>query len=212
MTLAAVVDYDLGNLPSVTKAIERIGVDTVIVDSPAGFDETIDAVVFPGVGHFGAGARNLAERRLDRPLKEWASAGRPLLGICVGLQLLFAHSEEDPDAAGLGIVDGEVRRLKAAKVPLIGWANIDVAPRARVLDAVQPDDMAYFVHSYYVDPDPAVVAATTTYEHEFCSAIEADNVVGLQFHPEKSAEVGRKVLQRFFDVVVTGSAAGRPAT
>jgi len=209
---AAVVDYDLGNLPSVTKAIERIGVDTVIVDSPDGFDDSIDAVVFPGVGHFGAGARNLAERRLDAPLKEWAHVGKPLLGICVGLQLLFEHSEEDPDAAGLGIVTGEVRRLKAAKVPLIGWATLDIAPRAKVLDAVQPDDMAYFVHSYYVDPVLSVVAATTTYEHDFCSAIEMDNVVGVQFHPEKSAEVGRKVLQRFFDVVVApGSAEGRPS-
>ena len=206
MTLAAVIDYDLGNLPSVTKAIERIGVDTVIVDSPEGFDDTIDAVVFPGVGHFGAGARNLSDRGLVEPLREWASAGKPLLGICVGLQLLFAHSEEDPDATGLGIVDGEVRRLKAAKVPLIGWVTLDVAPRAKVLNAVKPDDMAYFVHSYYVDPDPAVVAATTTYEHEFCSAIEMDNVVGVQFHPEKSADVGRRVLQRFFETL--GSAEG----
>jgi len=186
----------------VTKAIERIGVDTVIVDTPHGFDDSFDAVVFPGVGHFGAGARNLADRGLDAPLKEWAAAGEPLLGICVGLQLLFEHSEEDPDARGLGIVSGEVRRLQAAKVPLIGWATLDVAPRARVLDAVRPDDMAYFVHSYYVDPDPSVVAATTAYEHDFCSAIEMDNVIGVQFHPEKSAEVGRKVLQRFFDVVV----------
>jgi len=208
---AAVVDYDLGNLPSVTKAIERIGVDTVIVDSPDGFDDSVDAVVFPGVGHFGAGARNLADRKLDEPLKEWARAGRPLLGICVGLQLLFSRSEEDPDATGLGIVDGEVRRLKAAKVPLIGWATLDVAPRAKVLDAVDPGDMAYFVHSYYVEPDPSVVAATTSYEHDFCSAVEMENVVGVQFHPEKSAEVGRKVLQRFFDVVVPGSAEGRPS-
>jgi glutamine amidotransferase len=202
MTRAAVIDYDLGNLPSVTKAIERIGVEAVLVDSPGGFDDMFDAVVFPGVGHFGAGARNLTDRKLDGPLKEWAAAGKPLLGICVGLQLLFERSEEDPDATGLGIVDGEVRRLKAAKVPLIGWATLDVAPDAKVLDAVRPGEMAYFVHSYYVDPDPSVVAATTTYEHDFCSAIESGNVVGVQFHPEKSADVGRRVLQRFFDVIV----------
>jgi glutamine amidotransferase len=124
------------------------------------------------------------------------------LGNCVGLQLLFERSEEDPDATGLGIVDGEVRRLKAAKVPLIGWATLDVAPGAKVLDAVRPGEMAYFVHSYYVDPDPSVVAATTTYEHDFCSALETGNIVGVQFHPEKSADVGRRVLQRFFDVIV----------
>ena len=200
MTLAAVVDYDLGNLPSVTKALQRIGVDTVITDSGKGFEDA-DAVVLPGVGHFGAGARNLRDRGLDGPLKEWAAAGKPLLGICVGLQLFFERSEEDPDATGLGIVDGEVRRLKAAKVPLMGWTTLDVSPEAKVLSAVAPDDYAYFVHSYYVDPDPSVVAATANYEHDFCAAIEAGNVVGTQFHPEKSAEVGRKVLQRFFDVV-----------
>lgn len=199
---AAVIDYDLGNLPSVTKALERIGVNAVIVDSAAALTGDFDAVVLPGVGHFGAGARNLAERGLDAPLKEWASAGKPLLGICVGLQLFFERSEEDPDATGLGIVDGEVRRLKAAKVPLMGWTTLDVSPTAKVLAAVRPDEMTYFVHSYYVDPDPAVVAATANYEHDFCAAIEAGNVVGTQFHPEKSADVGRRVLQRFFDVVV----------
>lgn len=197
-----VIDYDLGNLPSVTKALQRIGVETTIVDSSAGFEQDLDAVVLPGVGHFGAGARNLRDRGLDAPLREWANAGKPLLGICVGLQLFFERSAEDRDARGLGIVDGEVRRLKAAKVPLMGWTTLDVAPDATVLSAVAPDDYAYFVHSYYVDPDPSSVAATAHYEHDFCAAVEAGNVVGTQFHPEKSADVGRKVLQRFFERVV----------
>ena len=201
MTRAAVIDYDLGNLPSVTKALQRIGVETTIVDSSDGL-ESVDAVVLPGVGHFGAGARNLRDRGLDAPLKDWAAAGKPLLGICVGLQLFFERSEEDPDATGLGIVEGDVKRLRAGKVPLMGWATLDVEPDAKVLSAVGPDDYAYFVHSYYVDPDPSAVAATANYGHDFCAAIEAGNVVGTQFHPEKSAEVGRKVLQRFFDVVV----------
>jgi glutamine amidotransferase len=184
----------------VTKALERIGVDAFVTASGDGFADA-DAVVLPGVGHFGAGARNLRERKLDGPLKEWAAAGKPLLGICVGLQLFFDHSEEDPDASGLGIIDGEVRRLKAAKVPLMGWTTLDVAPSAKVLDAVRPGDYAYFVHSYYVDPDPSVVAATANYEHEFCAAIEAGSLVGTQFHPEKSADVGRKVLRRFFETL-----------
>jgi glutamine amidotransferase len=195
---AAVIDYDLGNLPSVTKALERIGVETRLVDGPDGFGDDVDVVVLPGVGHFGAGAHNLRERRLDGPLKDWAASGKPFLGICVGLQLLFDRSEEDADARGLGIVDGVVRRLKAAKVPHMGWNTVEVAPTARVLDAIEPNDSAYFVHSYYVDPDPGVVVGTTTYEAPFCSAIEADNIVGVQFHPEKSADVGRKVLERFF--------------
>lgn len=196
---AAVIDYDLGNLPSVTKALERIGVSTLIVDGPAGLASDFDVVVLPGVGHFGAGAANLRQRRLDAPLKEWAESGRPFLGICVGLQLLFERSEEDPDARGLGIVGGTVRRLKADKVPHMGWNTVEVAPTARVLDAIAPEETAYFVHSYYVDPDPSVVVGTTTHGQTFCSAIEADNVVGVQFHPEKSADVGRRVLERFFE-------------
>jgi glutamine amidotransferase len=199
VTRAAVIDYDMGNLPSVTKALERIGVEATIVGAPEGLTDDFDAVVLPGVGHFGAGVRNLADRRLDAPLKAWAAGGRPFLGICVGLQLLFERSEEDADARGLGIVDGGVRRLRAGKVPHIGWNTLELVNGARVLDVVAPEDMAYFVHSYYVDPDPAAVVATTTHEETFCSAIEADNVVGVQFHPEKSAEVGRRVLERFFE-------------
>jgi glutamine amidotransferase len=193
----AVIDYDLGNLPSVTKALERIGVDNEIVarsDDLRGFD----VVVRPGVGHFGTGMRNLRERGFDRSLKDWADRGKPLLGICVGLQLFMDSSDEDPDERGLGVVSGHVRRLSAPKVPHMGWNTLDVSTDARVLSAVDPGEMAYFVHSYYVDPSDDVVAATTTYEETFCSGVEQENVVGVQFHPEKSADVGRKVLERFF--------------
>jgi glutamine amidotransferase len=107
-------------------------------------------------------------------------------------------SDEDPDEPGLGIVSGHVRMLSAPKVPHMGWNTLDVSPDARVLSAVGDGDMAYFVHSYYVDPDPSVVAARTTYGETFCSGVEQDNVVGVQFHPEKSADVGRRVLERFF--------------
>lgn len=196
-----VVDYDLGNLPSVTKALERAGARTVLVSEPRRFDESLDAVVLPGVGHFGAGARNLSERRLVAPLKAWAASGQPLLAICVGLQLLFERSEEDPDARGLGIVEGYVRRLHAPKVPHMGWNTVQVLNRPRILRALGDDDMVYFVHSYYIDADASVTVGTTTYEHPFASAIEQGNVVGVQFHPEKSAEVGRRLLERFCDAV-----------
>lgn len=193
-----VVDYDLGNLPSVTKAVERVGAEVALLSEAADFDEAIDAVVLPGVGHFGAGARNLAERGLTAPLKAWAASGQPLLGICVGLQLLFGRSEEDPDARGLGVVDGAVRRLKADKVPHMGWNTVELQGRSRVLRDLSGEDYVYFVHSYYVEADPSVAVGRTTYASmEFCSAVEQGNVVGVQFHPEKSSGVGRQLLDRF---------------
>lgn len=194
---AAVIDYDLGNLPSVTKALERIGIDNAIVETPDGFDD-FDVLVLPGVGHFGTGARNLRDRGFDVALKAWASAGKPLLGICVGLQLFMESSDEDPDENGLGIVPGHVRRLDAPKVPHMGWNTVEVSDRARVLSAIEPNDMAYFVHSYYVEPREDAVAATTTYGETFCSGVEINNVVGVQFHPEKSGAVGRRLLERYF--------------
>jgi imidazole glycerol-phosphate synthase subunit HisH len=202
VTRAAVLDYDLGNLPSVTKALERIGVDAQIVVSPDGLGDGFDALVVPGVGHFGTGARNLRDRGFDTSIKDWAASGKPLLGICVGLQLFLESSEEDPDTPGLGVIPGRVKRLHAGKVPHMGWNTVDVSDDARVLSAIGPGEMAYFVHSYYVDPEPSSVAATTTYEETFCSGVERGNVVGVQFHPEKSADVGRRVLERFFEVMV----------
>jgi glutamine amidotransferase len=197
MTRAAVLDYDLGNLPSVTKALERIGVEATIATTTSEIDA--DVLVVPGVGHFGTGARNLRDRGFDTAIKDWADAGKPLLGICVGLQLFMDSSDEDPDEPGLGIVSGHVRRLTAPKVPHMGWNTLDVSKGARVLSAIEPGEMTYFVHSYYVDPDRKSVAATTTYEETFCSGVEQENVVGVQFHPEKSGDVGRRLLERFFE-------------
>jgi glutamine amidotransferase len=193
---AAVLDYDLGNLPSVTKALQRIGVEAAIAATPDDLDA--DVMVVPGVGHFGTGMRNLRERGFDTAIRDWAAAGKPLLGICVGLQLFMDSSDEDPDERGLGIVPGHVRRLDSPKVPHMGWNTLDVSPSAAVLSAIAPGEMTYFVHSYLVEPDPSAVAATTTYGETFCSGVEQDNVVGVQFHPEKSADVGRRVLERFF--------------
>jgi imidazole glycerol-phosphate synthase subunit HisH len=207
VTRAAVIDYDLGNLPSVTKALERIGVDATIVETPAALDGgDFDVLVFPGVGHFGAGARNLRDRGFDVSIKDWASAGKPLLGICVGLQLLMESSEEDPQAQGLGVIKGTVRKLHAPKVPHMGWNTLETRPGSKIASAVAEDDMTYFVHSFYVEPsDDSVVTATTSYpavgSSTFCTVVEQGNVMGVQFHPEKSADVGRRVLEVFFDGV-----------
>ena len=207
MTRAAILDYDLGNLPSVTKALERIGVDAKVVVTPDDLGDGFDVLVVPGVGHFGTGARNLRERGFDRSITDWAASGKPLLGICVGLQLFMESSEEDPDEPGLGVIPGTVKRLRAHKVPHMGWNTVEATPDARVLSAIAPGERAYFVHSYYVEPEPSWVAATTTYEERFCSGVEHGNVVGVQFHPEKSADVGRRVLERFFEVCARSSEA-----
>lgn len=199
--MIGVVDYGLGNLPSVTKALERVGAEVVLLDRPDAFSEDLLGIVLPGVGHFGAGARNLREAGFDAALKEWVGAGRPLLGICVGLQLLFERSDEDPDERGLGIVQGRVRRLEGPKIPHMGWNDLDVREGSRVLSAIAPGEKVYFVHSFYVDPDPEHVAATTTYGSVFCAAIESGPVVGVQFHPEKSAEVGSKMLARWVETL-----------
>lgn len=199
-TLVGVVDYGLGNLPSVTKALERVGAEARLLTAPSDFERPMDAVVLPGVGHFGAGARNLTELGFAGPLTAWAASGQPLLGICLGLQLLFARSEEDPDARGLGIVEGAVRRIKVdagLKVPHMGWNSVAVDGRTRVVGAIDPGDYVYFVHSYVVEPDASVAVGHTEYGATFCSAVEQGNVVGVQFHPEKSADVGRKLLDRF---------------
>lgn len=195
------IDYDLGNLPSVVKALERIGAEAEVVDSAAALDAAFDAIVFPGVGHFGAGARNLRDRGLDVAIKAWASAGKPLLGICVGLQLLMESSEEDPDEPGLGVIAGTVRRLRGGpglKIPHMGWNTLETKPGTRIAPALGAGETAYFVHSFYVAPsDGDVVAATTTYGETFCSVVEQGSVMGVQFHPEKSAGVGRRVLEAF---------------
>jgi imidazole glycerol-phosphate synthase subunit HisH len=206
VTRVGVVDYDLGNLPSVTKALERVGAMPVLITRASGFGDDLDAIVVPGVGHFGAGARNLADRGYVEPLKAWAADGRPLLGICVGLQLFCERSEEDPEARGLGIIDASVRRVHAPKVPHMGWNTVEVSADARVLSAVGPDEMVYFVHSYAVDANPAITAGTTTYGDRFASGVEQGNVVGVQFHPEKSAGVGRRLLARFLEVVAGAEA------
>ncbi|HVL80904.1 MAG TPA: imidazole glycerol phosphate synthase subunit HisH, partial [Actinomycetota bacterium] len=180
--MIGVVDYGLGNLPSVTKALERAGADVALLETPDALHDELRAVVLPGVGHFGAGARNLRETGFDAALKDWVDADRPLLAICVGLQLLFERSEEDPDERGLAVVPGTVRRLRAPKVPHMGWNDLSVREGARVLSAVEPGEKAYFVHSFHVCPEPDHVAATTTYGETFCSAIERGSLVGVQFH------------------------------
>lgn len=195
MTRVTVLDFGMGNLRSVAKALERAG---AIVDVASDPDPDADALVVPGQGHFGACITNLGAR-VD-PIRAWIADGRPYLGICLGLQILFAGSEESSEP-GLGVFDGTVVRFDGpVKVPHIGWNDVSPDPSSKLLDGVPAGERFYFVHSYYPAPrDAAVTAASTTYGVSFCSAAERGNVFATQFHPEKSGDAGAHVLRNFVE-------------
>ena len=198
MSNLIVVDYGVGNLGSVARAFERIGVPSKL---SADGEEICRAkrLVLPGVGHFGAAMGNLRERDLEAPLKEALEEGASLLGICVGFQMLFDGSEEAPGVSGLGLLPGQVRRFSTERpVPHIGWNQLQLQREEPLLEGVETGDYFYFLHSYYVVPagDDAV-KAQTDYDVMFCSVASRDRVSGIQFHPEKSQQLGLRVLTNY---------------
>lgn len=200
--MIAVVDYGVGNLRSVEKAIARSGA-AVAVTSDAEAILAADGVVLPGVGAFGACMRNLEERGLVDTVKRAARSGKPFLGICVGMQILFEESEEFGRVEGLGLFRGRVKRFSGPevaglKIPQMGWNRLSIRKRTAELEGVDEGAYVYFVHSYYVEPaDPAIVAATTDYGFPFAAAVADGAVFACQFHPEKSQAVGLSILERF---------------
>ncbi|MHC5053746.1 MAG: imidazole glycerol phosphate synthase subunit HisH [Planctomycetota bacterium] len=205
----AVLDYRMGNLRSMKTSLERAGAEVRIVTGPEGM-EGIDGLVMPGVGAFAPAMRNLAEQGLEGPVLEWARADRPFLAVCVGMQLLFEESEErergaDVTPRGLGLVRGRVARLpEGATIPEMGWNTIRrAAPAAHSPygDALVDGGYYYFAHSYCAHAaDPGFVLATTDYGVEYASVVGRGRMIGTQFHPEKSADVGARVLKRFVEV------------
>jgi imidazole glycerol-phosphate synthase subunit HisH len=194
----AVLDYGMGNLRSVARAIEHVGGHAVVTED-SDFALKAGGLLVPGVGHFGACMRNLRDRALDATVKEFAASGRPMFGVCVGMQILFEGSEEAPEVPGLGLFDGVSRRLGAGgvKVPHMGWNHVIWSHRPGhryTLDIASP--WFYFVHSYapYVR-DP--VGITTYGERMFAAAVSADNIFATQFHPEKSGRWGLKLYEGF---------------
>lgn len=187
---AGIVDYRMGNLASVSKALEKAGAPAFVSEDPIRLEDA-SVLVLPGVGNFTAGMNNLKRTGLDRFVKEWASSGRPLVGICLGMQLFFEHSEEG-DTEGLGILGGKVVRMPPGlKVPHMGWNEIRVEA-SQVLAPVDGERF-YFVHSYFCEPE-AGTAALTDYGVEFASAVEWRGIFGFQFHPEKSSRSGMRLL------------------
>jgi imidazole glycerol phosphate synthase glutamine amidotransferase subunit len=193
----AILDYGAGNLRSVEKSLERAGADAFVTGDAATAREAV-ALVVPGVGHFGQCVRALREAGFEDLVGEAVEDGTPVLGVCVGMQILYAGSEEDPDAEGLGLLPGHVRRLPGdVRVPHMGWNTLHAVQDDPLLEGLE-GRRCYFVHSFYADPeDDAHVIATTDYGPGFPSVVRVGNVVGTQFHPEKSAEVGRRLLENF---------------
>lgn len=194
MTIA-VLDYGMGNLRSVARAIEHVGGTPEVTDD-ARTALGADGLVVPGVGHFGACMRNLRERGLDAVVTGFAASGRPTFGVCVGMQILFEGSEEDP-ADGLGLFAGGSRRLPVGvKVPHMGWNTVEWTRPHPFIRDVPPDARFYFVHSFAPDPDEAAVGVT---EHgrPFAAAVAKGNVFATQFHPERSGEAGLQLYESF---------------
>ena len=201
----AVVDYDMGNLHSVCKGLEKAGAIPQVTDSPTELEQA-DAVILPGVGAFDPAIRHLRSRDLIEPLKQVIASGKPFLGICLGLQILFESSEEGKEP-GLGVVAGTVRRFHpepGITIPHMGWNQLELTqPESPLWQQLPAQPWVYFVHSYYVDPiDPQLRAATITHGSQtVTAAIARDNLMAVQFHPEKSSTAGLQILSNFVGLV-----------
>lgn len=199
--MIAIIDYDAGNLRSVEKALLSIGEETIVTRK---HDEILaaDKVILPGVGAFGDAMRKLKEYGLVDTIHEAVDSGKPFLGICLGLQLLFRRSDESDGVEGLSILPGEILRIPEApgiKIPHIGWNSLEVSEGARLFKGLGENPYVYFVHSYYLKADDEnIVAATTEYGGTLIHAsVQKDNVYACQFHPEKSGGVGMQILKNF---------------
>ena len=193
-----VIDYGAGNLRSVAIALKRLGLEPLVTSEPQAV-RTADALILPGVGAAADTMSNLAQRRLVEPIREYIASGRPFLGICMGLQVLFSLSEEGGEHPCLDILPGRVRRLPdGLKVPHMGWNRVRQRCRHPIFDGISDGTLFYFVHSYYAHPeDPSVVIGETDYGVTFPAVVAKDNIVATQFHPEKSAEPGLRFYENF---------------
>ena len=206
--MIAIVDYGLGNLASVRNAFRAVGADVSVTSDPDVI-RSASGVVLPGVGAASAGMERLRERGLDRVVHEVASTERPLLGICLGMQLLFDRSDEG-GADCLGLIPGTVRLLRSdEKIPHIGWNQAAFEPDAPLRQGLPPDPYFYFVHSYVCEPlDASVVAARTEYGERFCSAVCQRQIWGTQFHPERSGRTGLRLIRSFVDSLQPAARSG----
>lgn len=197
--MIAIFDYGAGNLRSVENTLGELGCGYTLARDAEGLRKA-SKIILPGVGHFGQMMRALDALAVRETLVERIGAGVPFLGICLGLQALFEASEEAAEVRGLGVYPGIVRRFPAdARVPHMGWNELEVRPGSKLLGNLEPRPFVYFAHSYYV-PENGRAAATCTYEAPFTAALEDGNVFGVQFHPEKSGPVGLRIVRNFVEM------------
>lgn len=198
--MIAIIDYGAGNLHSVKNALDFLGADNIVTGNK---EEILNAdkVILPGVGAFGDAMKCLEESGLTKTVKAVAESGKPFLGICLGLHLLFEESEESPNVKGLGIFKGKIVKIPdngSLKIPHMGWNNIHITKDSKILKNIGDEPYVYFVHSYYVEAeDSSVVSAYTEYGQRLDIAVERDNVFATQFHPEKSGDTGMEILKNF---------------
>ena len=201
--MVAIIDYDAGNIKSVEKALLHLGEEVIITCDREQILNS-DKVILPGVGAFGDAMEKLRSYGLDKVIYEVVERKIPFLGICLGLQLLFEKSDETPGVKGLGILPGEILRIpdkEGIKIPHMGWNSVKIKENARIFKDVPQDSYVYFVHSYYLKAGREEdVAATTEYSTLIHAAVEHDNVFACQFHPEKSSEIGLKILKNFVEL------------
>ena len=202
--MIAIIDYGMGNIHSVQKALESCGAKTKVTNKPKDI-QYLDKIVLPGVGAFDDAMEELKKQDLIKALIECIKDRKPFLGICLGMQLLFAESEEAEKSAGLGILKGRVKQFehkKGIKIPHMGWNQLrQVTNECPLLKDIPDNAYVYFCHSYYPKPkDEKIIATTTDYGINFASIVWQDNIYGVQFHPEKSQEIGLKILKNFVDL------------
>jgi imidazole glycerol phosphate synthase glutamine amidotransferase subunit len=198
MNMIALLDYGAGNVGSVLKAVRYLGYEAQPVDRPEQLSAA-QKIIFPGQGHFGTMMKALAEPHMSEALRETLASGKPFFGICLGLQALYQGSDEAREAAGLGLLPGRVRRFhNTFKVPHVGWSQLEIRRRDGLFAGVGDGSFVYYCHSYYA-PVTSETAAVTEYGESFAAAAEFDHVWAVQFHPEKSGEVGLRVLRNFLE-------------
>jgi len=201
--MIAIIDYDAGNLKSVEKALEHLGEEAVITRDKQQILKA-DKVILPGVGAFGDAMEKLQYYQLIDIIKEVAASKTPFLGICLGLQLLFERSDESEGVEGLSILKGEILKIPdciGLKIPHMGWNSLSIKPETKLFRGIEEDSYVYFVHSYYLKAkDDNIVTSTTNYSTLIHASIQKDNVYACQFHPEKSGDVGLKILKNFASI------------